>query len=84
MAKKYGVRASGSSKFITGVHFILSDVNASFLRNHGIVMTITEFKNRVRNSPAAFKVEAGNVLDNRTQFVNVYDINALKIPRASQ
>ena len=54
-------------------HFILSEINAYFLKNYGISGTVEDFKAKVRKSRYAFKVVTGNTA-HKTQHTKVYDI----------
>ena len=70
----------GSSYFsdnrIRSNHFILSNVNVSFLRRNKITMKLEDFKTLVRKTQPAFIVMTGGAGFSR--HTKVYDINQFK------
>lgn len=71
----YGV-AYDDNMQVKSNHFILSDVNSSFLKRNNITMPIDKFKNIVRKSRPALIVTTGGA--GFTRHTKVYDINSFK------
>ena len=80
MFSTYTLRSKSDRRF-TAFHFIMSDINAVFLRKWRIESTIVEFKQVVRNSTPAFVASAGNTKKAPLMNVNVYDIRQFCDPR---
>lgn len=62
---------------VTEDNFILSDINADFLRLHNIQQTVEQFKEQVRNCQHYFVVETGNSAK-MIQHTRVFDIKDFK------
>lgn len=66
--------ARNDSRFMDN-HFILSEVNASFLERNGINKTVKSFKNEVRQAKWDFRAKTGNELMKTVRYTKVYNIN---------
>ena len=62
---------------VTEDNFIISIIDAEFLKKYGINLTVDKFKEIVRSCPKYFPVETGNELK-AVQHTKVYDIKDFK------
>ncbi|MCL2850942.1 MAG: hypothetical protein FWE01_01100 [Firmicutes bacterium] len=60
-------------------HFIKSEINAKFLKKHGIEMTIKDFKEMLKDKRADFIAKIGNLqIVGKFMHIKVYNINDFK------
>lgn len=71
----YGARYYSDNR-IRSNHFILSNVNVTFLRRNNITMKLEDFKTLVRKTKPVFIVMTGGAGFSR--HTKVYDINQFK------
>ena len=77
MFKSYVVTAYSNANF-SAHHFILSDINKKFLKQHDLSKySVKEFKEIVRKEKPEFRTPAGN-FTRAYKMVNVYNINTIK------
>lgn len=72
----YFARAYDDNLNIKSNHFILSNINSTFLRRNKITMKVADFKTLVRKSKPAYIVTTGGA--GHLRHTRVYDINQFK------